>query len=232
MLEALCGWFRPWPDARVVLLAEAPDGLFRGIAGAYGRVTGAPSALVMLGDERSSTAAEHLGYVGEAAVLEATSLGLGTCWVGGIFGRGLAESLIEHATGERVYAVSPVGHALEHPSFAERVVYRPGREKRRRSLDEIAPGCRSWPDWAQAGVRAAQVAPSAVNRQPWRFAMSDSRVRVSVAGHDIPGAPARRLDCGIAMLHFELGARGAGCLGAWETAAGEGVAEWAPRLRV
>ncbi|TLM73686.1 MAG: nitroreductase, partial [Actinobacteria bacterium] len=105
----------------------------------------------------------------------------------------------------------------------------PGREKRRRPLDEIAPGHPAWPAWAQAGLRAAQVAPSAVNRQPWRFALgTDGAVEVSSAGRDMPLAPARRLDCGIAMLHFELGARGAGCAGVWEPLAGVAVARWVP----
>ncbi|MDI3546615.1 MAG: hypothetical protein PWR10_267 [Halanaerobiales bacterium] len=45
-----------------------------------------------------------------------------------------------------------------------------------------------------------------VNRQPWRFRFSDGGVTISVDNPD-KDLYSKRLDCGIAMLHFELGAR-------------------------
>jgi len=66
-----------------------------------------------------------------------------------------------------------------------------------------------------------------MNRQPWRFRMDDGAVVVSAVGFPTPAA-SPRLDCGIAMLHFELGARAEGCDGAWESLAGRDVARWVP----
>ena len=127
--------------------------------------------------------------------------------------------------GEIVRAVSPLGHPTERLSAAERLVYGQARPKFRRSLDEIAPGHEDWPAWAGEGARAARIAPSAMNRQPWRFRYVDGSVVVSVHG---PAPTMGRLDCGIAMLHFELGARSEGSDGAWEALSGSDVARWVP----
>jgi hypothetical protein len=213
-LEALAAAFRPWPDARAMLVREAPASIFLGIIGSYGGISGAPSAIVLVGSH--DVAAERIGYTGEALVLEATALGLDTCWVGGFFSPGATKDLVEYAADERVYAVIPIGIAEGHVSRKERLLFGAGHEKRRRPTDEIAPGWESWPVWARRGVVAARVAPSAMNREPWRLALGrDHSVSMSFHGPDMPRL-SKRLDCGIAMLHFELGAAAEGVSGVWE----------------
>jgi hypothetical protein len=217
--------FTPFPDARAVVVEAAPPSLFTGIIGSYGKVAGARSALVFIADATSSTADEHCGYTGEGLVLEAHALGLGTCWIGGSFSRAASRELVTLREGEVVRAVSPVGQPAPSLSGAERLLFGQARPKSRRPLDVIAPGCESWPAWALEGVRAAQVAPSAMNRQPWRFRYENGSVVVSTSGA-APGLG--RLDCGIAMLHFELGARAEGGDGAWEPLRAPGIARWVP----
>jgi hypothetical protein len=96
----------------------------------------------------------------------------------------------------------------------ERLLFGAGRPKHRRNLEEIAPGVDEWPAWARAAMDAVRVAPSAMNRQPWRFALEGNELRLHFAGVDTPRA-SKRLDCGIAMLHAEIGALGAGVSGHW-----------------
>jgi nitroreductase len=199
--------------------------MFRGIIGSYGRVTGARTALVFIADSTSPNGDEHCGYTGEGLVLEAHALGLVTCWIGGSFSRSVTSKLVELREGEVVRAVSPVGRPLAEPSTAERFIFGQGRPKSRRPLDAIAPGHESWPSWAAEGVIAARVAPSAMNLQPWRFRYDDGAVVLSCTGA-APGLG--RLDCGIAMLHFELGARADGADGAWEPLQAPDVARWVP----
>jgi hypothetical protein len=92
-------------------------------------------------------------------------------------------------------------------------------------MEEIARGHCRWPEWAVWGIEAAQLAPSAMNLQPWRFRYENGAVVVGAA----PGLTGfRRLDCGIAMLHFELGARAEGVDGAWEPLEAPDVARWVP----
>lgn len=229
-LQALATDFRPWNDARCVVVREAPPALFTGIVGAYGRVSGAASALVFLAAVGSPTAQEHCGYTGEGLVLEASARGLATCWVGGFFSGNVARQLVEAGADERILAVSPVGYATPRPPARERMVFGAGKPKRRRALDVIAPGHAAWPVWAQAAVGAARVAPSAMHRQPWRFRFEDGALVVAASGVQTPRL-SLRLDCGIAMLHAELGARGAGRDGAWEALTAPDVARWVPVSR-
>jgi hypothetical protein len=105
---------------------------------------------------------------------------------------------------------------------------------KRRAIEEVAPEFdeERWPAWAAEGVRLARAAPSAVNRQPWKFELdrqtdppglspendrSARGVTISVVARGLEGNIPRRLDCGIAMLHFEVGARLMGAPGSWES---------------
>lgn len=232
-LEGFCESL-PSPDvARVTALRDAPGALFTGIVGSYGKVQGAPSALVMIGRQDATAFEESVGYLGEAAILEATSLGLGTCWVAGFFDRSLASTLTPLAREERILAVSPLGHPQLRARMGERVMKRAVGAHTRRPVKDVAPGFDqgTWPAWAAEGVRLARAAPSAVNRQPWQFELETDpaeiglapvaaeptgQVRVSATNRGVDGNISRRLDCGIAMLHFEVGARLMGAPGRWE----------------
>lgn len=212
-----CQRVRPYPGARALLVPTASEQLFKGILGSYGRVTGAPSALVFVGATESNEALAAVGYTGESLILEATALGLGTCWVGGMFDGGLAAKTAATSESERVFAVSPVGHPLQTVSTTEKFVYGMRKPKPRKPIDQIASGLggRDWPTWARPGVEAARIAPSAHNRQPWRFRPDGGSVIVSFDGAE-SSFVSKRIDCGIAMLHFELAVRAAGASGSWE----------------
>jgi nitroreductase len=227
-LETFCRDYAPFDGARTVVLAQAPPKIFTGLVlGFYGKVT-SPSALIFVGDHRLPDAAARAGYTAEAAVLEATALGLGTCWIGGGVRRAHVTSLLSLGAHEHVYSISALGHALEQATLGERATAGMVRARTRKPLDAIAPGCTAWPAWARAGVELARIAPSATNRQPWRFAHTDDdNVRLFFEGSDTP-VISKRLDCGIAMLHFELGAREAGAAGSWELLSGRDVARWVP----
>jgi len=83
--------------------------------------------------------------------------------------------------------------------------------------------------WARAAVECARLAPSATNRQPWRFRFEGEGLVVEKSrGPELPMVT-KRLDCGIAMLHAELGAWNAGVSGVWlESADGREVARFEP----
>ena len=162
----------PAPEvARVVVVRDVPDIVFTGFVGSYGRVLRAPSALLMVGTETARSFQEGVGYLGEAAILEATSLGAGDVLDRRFLRQTVASTLVPLAPGERVLAISPLGYAAPRPRAGERMMKRVVGAHKRKAREEIAPGFdeESWPAWAAEGVRLARVAPSAVNRQPWRF---------------------------------------------------------------
>jgi nitroreductase len=215
--------------ARVLLVREVPAEVFTGFAGGYGKVVGAPSALVMIGNEGDPAVQESVGYLGEAAILEATSLELDTCWVAGFFDRTVAQTMVELLPGERVLAISPLGYGQPRPRAGERLLKAMVGAQKRRPIQDVAPGYdeERWPAWATEGVRLARLAPSAVNRQPWSIELLTEDdpltrpreavgARISVVERGSEGHVSRRLDCGIAMLHFEVGVRLMGGAGAWD----------------
>jgi hypothetical protein len=219
-LRQFCGRLPGRSVARVAVLESVPPDLFTGvIVGSYGRVVGARSALVIIGRKERPAVQESMGYLGEAALLQATALGLDTCWIGGSFDQAVASRLAELAPGEAIFAVSPIGYAEDRPRAGERVLKALVRANHRRPIEEIAPGFdeHRWPAWAAEGVRLARIAPSAVNRQPWRFDLEPGCVVISVVARGAEGSVSRLLDVGIAMLHFQVGARLMGATGVWQS---------------
>jgi hypothetical protein len=78
----------------------------------------------------------------------------------------------------------------------------------------------------RAALEAARLAPSAVNRQPWRFHVEPGSVTVSVDNDHLTFGISKRLDCGIAMLHIEAAALDCGAQGEWELLSGLDVARF------
>ena len=112
-LTAACAAFRPFPDARVVLVDHSADLVLKGAVGTYGKIKGARAFLALVGNMESSRVQESAGYTGEGIVLEATALGLDTCWVAGLFRPDVAARLAGAQPQERVLAVVPVGRAQQ-----------------------------------------------------------------------------------------------------------------------
>lgn len=223
-ISEVCRTFRPFPDARVELVDSPHDGVFRGIVGGYGRISGAPHMLLVIGRTDSPTAQQHAGYTGEGLVLEAAASGLATCWIGGLFSRDKANRLVALGPGERILAVSPLGRAAAALGATDTLLRALAHSKSRKPLGSIVIGdLELWPEWAAAAVRCARLAPSAMNRQPWRFAFRDGALAVLRDSTMETPKVTKALDCGIAMLHAELGAHSRGVHGSWCDADGVGL---------
>jgi len=218
-MRRVCAEFRPFQSARAVLVSDPPEDVFLGIPGGYGKIKGAPALLAFVGNMQSPDVQEALGYTGEGVILEATALGLATCWVGGFFWPKRAAAIAKVAPNERVLAVTPIGYAREVSSLQERAMSRFGRNWQRRPMRELVTGLgeNDRPVWMKAALEAARLAPSAMNRQPWRFHVDKESITVSADSVVNPTmVVSKRLDCGIAMLHVEVGALASGVKGSWE----------------
>jgi hypothetical protein len=233
-MHRVCAEFRPFPSARAVLVADPAEDIFRGIPGGYGKVNGAPALVAFVGDMESPDVQEALGYTGEGIILEATALGLATCWVGGFFSPRRAAAIAQVAPNERVLAVTPIGYTKEGSSLQERAMSRFGRNWQRRPLSDLVTGLKEneRPDWMKAALEAARLAPSAINRQPWRFQVDKNSIIVSADSALNPTmVVSKRLDCGIAMLHIEIGALTSGVRGDWELLKSPQVARFKPNTK-
>ena len=215
-LEDVCREFRPFSEVRVELVKDKPEKVFKGIIGRYGRVTGAPYYMAFVGDMSSPRVQECAGYVGEAVILEATALGLDTCWVGGMFRPKAAAAHIPLEDGEKILSVTPVGYAEESYNAAEKLFKRFAKSVKRKSLNQLIVNGHIHSPWVGKALEAARLAPSAANRQPWRFSIGDDSITISIETARDSSFISRRLDCGIAMLHIELAALATGVSGRWE----------------
>lgn len=214
--EVCAGMSRP--GARVKISDENIEGVFKGFIASYGQVTGALAYAAFIGDMKDPNVYEKVGYVGEGVVLEAVALGLSTCWVGMTFHSGGVAEAMKIDPQEKVLAISPIGYRTDSPSLDDKIMRALVRHHKREPLDRLCSGLKeqACPLWAKDALEAAQLAPSAANRQPWRFLLTDDSITISVDRYRDTHGISKRLDCGVAMMHVELGARHAGVEGSWE----------------
>lgn len=174
------------PGARLALL-HVEEALFTGTMLGVGRITNcrAVAAVIASGEPFSRLSA---GALGELFVLEATSLGLGTCWVAGTYRRRLLTVPLE--AGETVVSVIAVGQPTPG-------AMNPAGRKRK-PLERILHGdLERWSPPLRAAAEAVRSAPSALNLQPWQLALEGQTFILD-------GSDRFQLDLGIALCHAEL----------------------------
>jgi len=218
-IDTVCNDFKPFPCARAVLVTDNPETVFKGAIGPYGKVKNAPAFVAFIGNMENSYVQEQVGYTGEGIILEAEAMNLATCWVAGFFRRKVVESLIKIGKNERIMAITPIGYATKQQSLEERLMTGFGLSHKRKALSGLVTGLdeSEWPHWIKISLEAARLAPSAVNRQPWRFHIEHDSITVSVNVVKREYGISKRLCCGIAMLHIETAALNCGVKGRWET---------------
>jgi nitroreductase len=213
-IERVCNEFKPFPGARAVLVREPANDVFKGAIGPYFfKVTEAPYYIAFIADMKATNIQAITGYLGEGVILEATSLGLNTCWIGGFFRRESVMKQMDLQDSERVLAITPIGYSKEE---VDRVGVS-SKQYRRKIVEKlVVNGELENNKWTKSAIEAARIAPSAANRQPWRFQVRDRSIIVSSNSNREGFDVSRRLDCGIAMLHIELGALSSDVEGSWE----------------
>jgi nitroreductase len=194
--------------------------------GTYGVIKG--GRLYIAGALRPGPKAmEDFGYCMEKNILEATALGLGTCWLGGTFNRsGFAEEMML-GDNELLPAVSPVGYAAGSRSIVDRVFRFSAGSDRRRGWHEIFfdgsidhPMERKSAGAYEKPLACLRIAPSASNKQPWRVIRNNGIFhfylkRTPGYGNILGEIKLQNIDMGIAMCHFELSSKDMGLQGQW-----------------
>lgn len=178
---------------------------FRSFSKSYGMLKGVNNCLLFAGSAEDPDLEEKCGYYGEMVILTATAMGLGTCWVGGTYDKQFCEGLLDD--GERLVCAAAVGYTPEGRSSREKLIRRVTKSSCK-SVAELASGLSHAPSWFMSGMAAVQRAPSAMNRQGYRFVKKrDNSVEAHLTGENAFSL----VDLGIAKLHFEIGAHG----GSW-----------------
>jgi len=197
--------------------------------GTYGTMQGARFFIVGI-IKRSEHDMEDFGYQFEKVILRATDLGLGTCWIGGIFNRSRFADKAGVREDEVLPAISPLGYGTPKRSVTDSIIRWSAGSRTRRPWGQLffhGSFEMALPEGASGRyldpLEMLRLAPSASNRQPWRVVKEQGNdifhlyLRRS-KGYDklIKAVDLQRMDMGIAMSHFELTARELGLGGRWE----------------
>lgn len=159
---------------------------------AYGKFSGVNAYIVAAG-KKAPDLDEQIGYYGEALVLFAQSIGLNSCWAGVSYTKIKDTYILEK--DEKIACYIAIGYGET-----------PGIQHKSKALEEISDIKENSPEWYKKGVKAAQLAPTAVNQQKFYIEYlglkdGDSLPQVKFhKGHSLIGYT--QMDCGIARYHF------------------------------
>jgi nitroreductase len=187
----------------------------------YGFITG-PRSFLMGVVTRSPRAFESYAYLLEHLVLKATDLDLQTCWLGYFHQDYFPEN--RPGPDEVFPAVVIVGHGADQ--WKGRLVRTLVRAAHRRDWTSLffrsdfrtplsPEACGPY----APALELVRLAPSAGNTQPWRVVLGDPagsfHFYMKPVKKSYQSRHLHEVDIGIALCHFELGARELGLTGRW-----------------
>ncbi len=160
-------------------------------------------------------AEEAYGYSFEALLMRAHEMGLGTVWIGGTMPRDKFEKASGLSGNEVMPCMSPLGKPADKMSVKETLMRKGVKADSRMKFEELFfENSFDKPLTASAAMgkglsnafECVRIAPSAVNKQPWRVVVGD-KVAHFYEKHDkgyiTPDYDLQKIDLGIAMYHFE-----------------------------
>jgi len=199
--------------------------------GTYGVIKN-PAAFLTGVVDASPKNLEDYGFVLEKIVLQITAMGLGSCWLGGLFTRSSFAKMFGMNASEIMPAVVSIGKMGDTNQAKKHFIRTLAGSVKRKPLHDIFfdGSFDKTLTTEVAGEFASllplvQWAPSASNKQPWRIVKSDDywhfflkRTKGYASGFAaklVKMPDIQRLDIGIAMCHWELGANEIGLKGNW-----------------
>ena len=167
------------------------------------------------------------GYSFEKFCLYALSLGIGTVMLAGTLSRKTFEKAMELAENEIMLVASPVGYPADKMSVREKIMRKGVKANERLPFEKLFfEGTFEQPLTANnAGnlrdaLEMVRLAPSAVNKQPWRAVVCKNVVHFfekKSNGLQNEIRDLQKVDIGIALAHFHLTLQEMGISGTFVT---------------
>ncbi len=171
-------------------------------------------------------AEEAFGYAFEKVVLFAEELGAGTTWIAGTMNRNAFEKAMELTDGKVMPCVSPLGYPAKKMSLREGMMRKGIKADSRLAFGEaFFDGSFDKPLTTESAgaiagaLEAVRLAPSAVNKQPWRVVLCGNSAHFyekKSRGYDDGAWDIQKIDMGIALCHFDAAANELGIGTAFE----------------
>lgn len=151
----------------------------------YGKFSGVTNYVALIGKKGCD---EKIGYYGERIVLTAQALGLNSCWVAMTYKK--IKTAFKVLQGEKLYCVLALGYGATQ-----------GVSHKEKPISKVVLDTQNPAAWFLNGVKAALLAPTAMNQQKFAFSYNDGKVtaKCGVGFYS-------KIDFGIVKYHFELGA--------------------------
>ncbi len=153
----------------------------------YGKFENANNYIAVIG-KKASDLEERCGYYGEKLVLKAQELGLNTCWVALTHGK--SKAVIGEK--EKEVIIISLGYGKTQ-----------GSNRKSKKASDVSNIGEEAPEWFATGLKAALLAPTAINQQKFKFELKDNNIVSAKAGFLGTNL---KIDLGIVKCHFELGA--------------------------
>ena len=173
-------------NLHIQLVSDEPKA-FDSFMAHYGKFSGVTNYIALVG-KKGKDLDEKCGYYGEHLVLKAQQLGLNTCWVAMTYKKIPGTFKID--AGEKLTVVIALGYGKTQ-----------GAAHKSKSADQVSNISAQTPQWMETGVKAALLAPTAMNQQKFMLIYEDGKVTAkSGLGFYT------KVDLGIVKYHFEIGA--------------------------
>lgn len=169
----------------------------------------------------------EFGYIFEKLILFVTSLGVGTCWIGGTFNRNSFAKEINLVDEEFIPCITPIGYAREKQRIFDKTLRYVTKADNKKSWSELfyKDNFETTLSQDEVGdyavpIEMVRLGPSASNKQPWRIVFSKEKNEfhfylAHTPNYNKLGFDMQLIDIGIAMCHFELACNELNFQGKW-----------------
>ena len=192
-------------EVRIEFITSDTEG-FSTFKKSYGLFKNVKDYFVLIGDKKDYPSITKSAYEAEKLVLYATSLGLGTCWIGGNFDDSKS---IKLENNESILCTIAVGNIPEQLTKKEQFIHYMTHRNKRNIDSLVSTSDVELPEYFFDGLKGVAKAPSAMNKQPVRFSFEKGIIQASIPENSKTNC----LDLGIALLHFELASK---LTGTWD----------------
>lgn len=169
----------------IQLILDDPE-CFNTLLAHYGWFKNVRNYIAIAGPRTLPDLEEKGGYFGQKIVIAAQQMGLNTCWVAGTYKKGKCHA--DLADDEKIICVIAIGYGENE-----------GTKHKSKPLAKLCSVKEEdMPGWFRNGVKAAMMAPTAMNQQKFRISLDGEEAVITSAG-----GPMTRIDLGIVKYNFE-----------------------------
>ena len=180
-LDDLCSKINEQAGMNIQIIYDEPK-CFNGMMAHYGKFSGVSDYIAVVGP-KGQDLDEKAGYYGEILVLKAQELGLNTCWVAMTHGKSRAVI----GKGQKQAIIIALGYGQTQ-----------GQAHNSKDISALAKITEESPEWYKNGVKAAILAPTAVNQQKFWIEQEGEEAKITTKGGMMT-----QLDLGIVKYNFE-----------------------------